>query len=295
MSHLTAFTSKLQPKLRNSLLQRYASDFVRINEHSAAEESLRRGKEQAERAAEKAEAANRAKSEFLANMSHELRTPLNAIIGFSDIMKGEMLGPLENATYKGYVGDINNSAGHLLEVINDILDLSKIEHGDIELNEEEVDVTKVVESCLTIIEERAKKGNLKLSYDPPESLPKLWGEARRVKQILINLLSNSVKFTPPGGEVSIQALVETSGNLAITVFDTGIGIAAEDMEQIMTPFGQAHTGLNRKYEGTGLGLPLSKMFVEMHGGALIVESDLDVGTAVCALFPASRVLPMRDA
>jgi len=295
MSHLAAFTSKLQPKLRNSLLQRYASDFVRINEHSAAEESLRRGKEQAERAAEKAEAANRAKSEFLANMSHELRTPLNAIIGFSDIMKGEMLGPLENTTYKGYVGDINNSAGHLLEVINDILDLSKIEHGDIELNEEEVDVTKVVESCLTIIEDRAKKGNLKLSYDPPESLPKLWGEARRVKQILINLLSNSVKFTPPGGEVSVQVLVEKSGNLAITVFDTGIGIAAEDMEQIMTPFGQAHTGLNRKYEGTGLGLPLSKMFVEMHGGALIIESDLDVGTAVCALFPASRVLPMRDA
>ena len=295
MSHLAAFTSKLQPKLRNSLLQRYASDFVRINEHSAAEESLRRGKEQAERAAEKAEAANRAKSEFLANMSHELRTPLNAIIGFTDIMKGEMLGPLENTTYKGYVGDINNSAGHLLEVINDILDLSKIEHGDIELNEEEVDVTKVVESCLTIIEDRAKKGNLKLSYDPPESLPKLWGEARRVKQILINLLSNSVKFTPPGGEVSVQVLVEKSGNLAITVFDTGIGIAAEDMEQIMTPFGQAHTGLNRKYEGTGLGLPLSKMFVEMHGGALIIESDLDVGTAVCALFPASRVLPMRDA
>ncbi len=295
MSHLAAFTSKLQPKLRNSLLQRYASDFVRINEHSAAEESLRRGKEQAERAAEKAEAANRAKSEFLANMSHELRTPLNAIIGFTDIMKEEMLGPLENVTYKGYVGDINNSAGHLLEVINDILDLSKIEHGDIELNEEEVDVTKVVESCLTIIEERAKKGNLKLSYDPPESLPKLWGEARRVKQILINLLSNSVKFTRPGGEISVQVLVENSGNLAITVFDNGIGIAAEDMEQIMTPFGQAHTGLNRKYEGTGLGLPLSKMFVEMHGGALIIESDLDVGTAVCALFPASRVLPMRDA
>jgi signal transduction histidine kinase len=295
MSHLAAFTSKLQPRLRNSLLQRYASDFVRINEHSAAEESLRRGKEQAERAAEKAEAANRAKSEFLANMSHELRTPLNAIIGFTDIMKEEMLGPLENVTYKGYVGDINNSAGHLLEVINDILDLSKIEHGDIELNEEEVDVTKVVESCLTIIEERAKKGNLKLSYDPPESLPKLWGEARRVKQILINLLSNSVKFTRPGGEISVQVLVENSGNLAITVFDNGIGIAAEDMEQIMTPFGQAHTGLNRKYEGTGLGLPLSKMFVEMHGGALVIESDLDVGTAVCALFPASRVLPMRDA
>jgi signal transduction histidine kinase len=295
MSHLAAFTSKLQPKLRNSLLQRYASDFVRINEHSAAEESLRRGKEQAERAAEKAEAANRAKSEFLANMSHELRTPLNAIIGFTDIMKGEMLGPLENTTYKGYVGDINNSAGHLLEVINDILDLSKIEHGDIELNEEEVDVTKVVESCLTIIEERARRGNLKLSYDPPESLPKLWGEARRVKQILINLLSNSVKFTRPGGEISVQVLVEKSGNLAITVFDTGIGIAAADMEQIMTPFGQAHTGLNRKYEGTGLGLPLSKVFVEMHGGALIIESDLDVGTAVCALFPASRVLPVRDA
>ncbi len=116
-----------------------------------------------------------------------------------------------------------------------------------------------------------------------------------MKQILINLLSNSVKFTPPGGEVSIQVLIEKSGNLAITVFDTGIGIAAEDMEQIMTPFGQAHTGLNRKYEGTGLGLPLSKMFVEMHGGALIIESDLDVGTAVCALFPASRVLPTRDA
>jgi signal transduction histidine kinase len=295
MSHLSAFTSKLQPKLRHSLLQRYASDYVRISEHSAAEESLRRGKEQAERAAEKAEAANRAKSEFLANMSHELRTPLNAIIGFTDIMKGEMLGPLENPTYKGYVGDINGSAGHLLEVINDILDLSKIEHGDIELNEEEVDITKVVESCLTIIEERARKGNLTLNYDPPVNLPKLWGEARRIKQILINLLSNAVKFTPPGGEISVQALLEQSGNLGLTVFDTGIGIRADDMEQIMTPFGQAHTGLNRKYEGTGLGLPLTKAFTEMHGGTLVIESELGVGTAVCALFPASRVLSQRDA
>ncbi|HEY7690451.1 MAG TPA: ATP-binding protein, partial [Dongiaceae bacterium] len=203
-------------------------------------------------------------------------------------------GPLENPTYKGYVGDINGSAGHLLEVINDILDLSKIEHGDIELNEEEVDITKVVQSCLTIIEERARKANLILSYDPPEDLPKLWGEARRVKQILINLLSNAVKFTPPGGQVSVQALLEQSGNLGLTVFDTGIGIRQEDMEQIMTPFGQAHTGLNRRYEGTGLGLPLTKAFVEMHGGTLVIESELGVGTAVCALFPASRVLTARD-
>jgi signal transduction histidine kinase len=291
MSLSTASPSRFAPKPRSSLLQRYVSEFVRLSEHSAAEDSLRRGKEAAERAAEKAEAANRAKSEFLANMSHELRTPLNAIIGFSDIMKGEMLGPLGNTNYKGYVGDINSSAGRLLEVINDILDLSKIETGDIELNEDEVDLDRLVRACLAIIEERARSAGLKLGYDPPAALPKLWGEPRRIKQVLVNLLSNAVKFTPKGGEVSVQVLVERSGDLGLAVFDTGIGIAAEQMEQVMTPFGQAHTGLNRKYEGTGLGLPLAKAFIEMHGGKLLFVSELGVGTAVCALFPASRVLP----
>jgi len=289
MTHLSAFTSKLQPKLRHSLLQRYASDYVRISEHSAAEESLRRGKEQAERAAEKAEAANRAKSEFLANMSHELRTPLNAIIGFSEMMKDGVMGPLQNAVYEGYSEDIHRSARHLLDVINDVLDLSKIEFGKADLQEEDFDLDDAIRSCIRLIHERAQRGQLTVDYKPGVTPPRLRADGRRIRQVLLNLLSNAVKFTPPGGRITVHVINAEGGGVVIAVVDTGIGIKAADMDKVMAPFGQADTGLDRKYEGTGLGLPLSKAFAEMHDGRLFLESKPGAGTAACLFLPSVRV------
>jgi signal transduction histidine kinase len=296
MSLAATYAARQKPERRRSLLHDYAAQFGRIADRHAAETALRLAKEKAEQAAkaaqdarEKAEAANRAKSDFLANMSHELRTPLNAIIGFSDIIKEEMLGPVGNAKYGEYVRDINGSASHLLSVINDILDLSKIEFGSVPLNEEEVDLDTTIRACLAIVGERARNGGLTLDYLPLEQMPLLWGEQRRIKQILINLLSNAVKFTPTGGAVTITIHRAADDALQIAVADTGIGIRHEDLERIMLPFAQADTGLNRKYEGTGLGLPLTKAFVEMHGGTLALYSELGRGTTATVELPAKRV------
>ncbi|MGH6960896.1 MAG: sensor histidine kinase [Dongiaceae bacterium] len=296
MTSLSSSYGRARNARRESLMDRYASHFGRIAGHYAAEAALRIGKEQAEQAAkvaqsarETAEAANRAKSDFLANMSHELRTPLNAIIGFSDIMKGEMLGPVSNVKYVEYIGDINNSATHLLSVINDILDLSKIEVGNVELREETVDLDAIIRACLAIIAERAHNGGLTLHYETPPGLPRLWSDARRIKQILINLLSNAVKFTPQGGSIFADVRIEPDGRLSLVITDTGIGIRREDLDTVMAPFGQADTGLDRKYEGTGLGLPLTKAFAELHGGALRLESELGAGTKAIVTFPADRI------
>ena len=296
MSLSASYAQRQRPERHRSLLHDYSAQFGRIADRFAAEAALRLGKEQAEAAAkvaqearDKAEAANRAKSDFLANMSHELRTPLNAIIGFSDIIKEQMLGPIENERYVEYVRDINNSANHLLSVINDILDLSKIEFGNVPLIEENVDLDAVLQACLTIIGERASNGGLTIDYKPLAAMPTLWAEQRRIKQILINLLSNAVKFTPTGGMITVDLRRERDGALAIIVADTGIGIRREDFDIIMAPFGQADTGLNRKFEGTGLGLPLTKAFIEMHGGHLQLDSELGGGTTVTVVLPARRV------
>ncbi len=238
-----------------------------------------------------AETANRAKSEFLANMSHELRTPLNAIIGFSEVIKKGMFGPL-SARYCSYGGDIHESGTHLLNLINEILDLSKLEAGHFELHEENVDIASVIQTSRRLVEPLAEKGKVQLSEAAENDLPLIRADERRIRQVLINILSNAVKFTPEGGQVRVQSSLRSDG-LIIVVSDTGIGIAPGEIPKAMEPFGQIDSKISRKYEGTGLGLPLAKRLVELHGGTLTVESALGVGTTVTIVLPRARVVPRK--
>ncbi len=249
----------------------------------------RRRVQDAERRALQAAAdAARAKSDFLANMSHELRTPLNAIIGFSEMMGAQMLGPLSDR-YREYANDITGSARHLLALISDVLDLSKVEAGRMDLADDAVDIAEVTHACVTMIAPQAEQGRLAVRTDFPVDLPRLRGDRRRIVQIVLNLLTNAVKFTPAGGSVELGARRERGG-LTVTIADTGIGIAAEDIPRVMQDWGQAHSELSRSGEGTGLGLPLSRRLMELHGGTLQLQSQPGVGTTVSLWFPADRVM-----
>ncbi len=247
-----------------------------------------------QRAMEEAVAANRAKTEFLANMSHELRTPLNAIIGFSDVMRTEALGPLGVPDYAEFVGDIYDSGHHLLEVVEDILDMSKIEAGEMTLSESKIELAGIVDAGIRMVRERAEKANLTIATELAAELPRVNADERMMKQILLNLLSNAVKFTPEGGTVSVRASQADDGGITIAVADTGIGIPAEDIERVLEPFAQVDSRLQREFEGTGLGLPLVKSMTELHGGRLRIESTVDEGTTVYVELPAERTGARRD-
>ena len=219
--------------------------------------------------------------------------PLNAIIGFSEVIKSQALGPVGVPQYLAYLEDIHSSGKHLLAVINDILDMSKIEAGEMKPIEAKFPLAGVVNSCLRIISDRAAKGSVTVESAVREDLPLVYADERMTKQILLNLLSNAVKFTPENGRVTIEAGLHGSGDLAIAVRDTGIGIAPEHMDVILRPFGQADTKLARKYEGTGLGLPLVKAMTELHGGRLDIASTPGQGTTVTVTLPAARIVRER--
>jgi signal transduction histidine kinase len=244
-------------------------------------------------AKETAESANRAKSAFLANMSHELRTPLNAIMGFSEIIKTQTFGP-RSERYPDYAGHIFHSGTHLLALINDILNLSKLEAGRLTLHEEDVDLGATVESCISLVETQARQAKIRISVSLDEQVRSIRADDRRLRQIIINLLSNAVKFTPEGGHIRVSSAQE-NGGLAIAVSDTGVGMAPEDIPKAMTPFGQVDSKIRRKQEGTGLGLPLAKQLVELHGGRFRIESTLNGGTTVTFVLPPERIIipPVR--
>ncbi len=239
----------------------------------------------------RAEQASQSKSEFLANMSHELRTPLNAINGFSDIMKKEMFGPLGDQRYKEYVNDILFSGQHLLSLINDILDMSKIEAGKMNLNPEPISINDLISQVLRIVRGRADDNRLKLIYNEVQT-PEILADQRNVKQILLNLVTNAIKFTPEGGSVTVNVSVKSAGQI-ISVTDTGIGISEEDIKRLAQPFEQIDSQHSRKHEGTGLGLALSKSLVEMHGGNFKMESVVGQGTTVTFTLPNKPIIKKK--
>jgi two-component system, cell cycle sensor histidine kinase PleC len=249
-------------------------------------------------ARQRAEAANVAKSRFLATMSHELRTPLNAILGFSEVMKSELLGPMPNANYKEYCASIHESGRHLLQVINDILDLSRIEAGRYELQEEAVRLFDVVEDCLRLLSLRAEAKGLSVIPDCPRGLDQLWADERAVRQICLNLLSNALKFTPRGGRITLSVLSNADGGQTLIVRDTGPGIPKDEIPRVLQAFGQGSLAHETAEGGTGLGLPIVQNLIWLHGGTFELRSELRKGTEAIVSFPKGRVLrstpPLRE-
>ncbi|PKP76406.1 MAG: histidine kinase [Alphaproteobacteria bacterium HGW-Alphaproteobacteria-3] len=282
--HVEPFTEAGEMARRyNLVLDKFNSE-VRIRERTANE--LRDARDVAE-------LANASKSQFLANMSHELRTPLNAIIGFSEVMNGELFGPVENERYKEYVGDIHKSSSHLLSLINDILDLSKIEADRYELYEEELDVLDVVASCERMMRHRSEEAGVALTVRVEDSLPLLMADKRALRQILLNLVSNAVKFTPKGGNIGLAAFMEPDGRMAFRVSDTGIGMARKDIPVALEPFRQIGKDSNiYTTEGTGLGLPLTRALARLHGATLVIESEPGEGTTITIRMPHARILEL---
>jgi len=265
------------------LMAQVGTQLGRVIERQRAEESLRAQTVALAKARDEAKDADRAKSSFLANMSHELRTPLNAIIGFSQMMQYEVAGPL-NEKYRSYADDIQRSGIHLKDVVNGILDLSKIEVGALELRETPVFIPDITDACMRLVRPLADSAQVHLASEIAPDLPVLSADEIRLKQAVLNVLSNAVKFTTAGGRVTLGARV-LGKELVITVADTGIGMRPEDVAVALQPFRQIDSALNRRYEGTGLGLPLARAFTELHGGRLEIDSAPGVGTTITLMIP----------
>jgi two-component system, cell cycle sensor histidine kinase PleC len=251
---------------------------------------LEQAKAKSDEAARRAEAANLAKSRFLAQMSHELRTPLNAILGFSEVMKNQLLGQHVVSAYGEYAGDIHDSGQHLLNLINEILDLSRIEAGRYELNEEAINVVHVAEECHHLLKIRATGRGLTIHDHYETNLPKIWADERAVRQMCLNLLSNAIKFTPQGGEIWIKIGWTASGGQYISVRDTGPGIPEEEIPVVLSSFGQGSNAIKSAEQGAGLGLPIVKGLIDLHGGSFTLRSKLREGTEVIVTFPAERIM-----
>jgi two-component system cell cycle sensor histidine kinase PleC len=259
---------------------------------------LEQAKSISDEARYRAEAANVAKSRFLAQMSHELRTPLNAILGFSEVMKSEIFGPHAVPVYKEYSADIHNSGVHLLNLINEILDLSRIEAGRYELNEEAISLVNVVADCHHLLKLRAASRGITIHEVFEQNLPRLWGDERATRQIVLNLLSNAIKFTPSGGEIWLKVGWTASGGQYLSVKDTGTGIPEDEIPIVLASFGQGSNSIKSAEQGAGLGLPIAKSLIDLHGGTFTLKSKLRIGTEVIVTFPPERVMsalaPLRE-
>jgi signal transduction histidine kinase len=278
--------------LDNHLALRRTDEAARLRAHIVELEDTQRALKQASNdltgALAKASAASDAKSAFLAAMSHELRTPLNAVIGFSDVILGEIFGPIGNPRYREYVADIRRSGGHLLNLINDVLDLSRLDAGEATLRETDVSLGLVLDEALRMMRTQAAQAGVRLYQETGPALPHVRIDARRIAQVFLNILSNAVKFTPAGGSVCVSA--DCADGVRVRIADTGIGIAGEDVARAFERFGQVDSSLSRKYEGTGLGLPLARQLVELHGGTLTLRSEPSAGTTVTIFLPASCIV-----
>jgi signal transduction histidine kinase len=241
----------------------------------------------------RAEEGSQAKSAILANMSHELRTPLNAILGFSEIIRDKLFGKNLDQ-YAAFAGDIHRSGAHLLDIVNDVLDVSKIEAGTFELREEKVRVYSAIQECLLAVEQQAARGGICLTEPAPDIGASFFGDKTKLKQIIINLLSNAIKFTPPGGSAGITAVADEDGGISLMIRDTGIGMSAEEIQVALELFRQVDNSLSRRFEGTGLGLPLAVQLTELHGGTLTIDSMPGAGTAVMVRFPPNRIIWDQD-
>ncbi len=272
-------------------LQSAARDMLIIrSQRERLIDELKKERDRAERARLRAEEASRAKSLFLATMSHELRTPLNAIMGFSEIISSEMLGPLPVPQYKEYAGDIHQSGTYLLSLINDILDLSRIEAGKRELREEVVDVVEQARECMHLVDIRAREKAHRLKLEARSDLPMLLADSRAVRQIWLNLLSNAIKFTPTGGTITLSVRTLENGSLEMAVSDTGEGIPEEELRTVMDSFGRGHAAVTRAVEGAGLGLPIVNGLARLHDADVTIDTQEDEGTTVRVVFPPFRVL-----